>query len=128
MWLALGELIRRACSMYHAGNSSDAGELIRASLPGMIDRWNRLSPLSGEEKKRRLFSLFIEEGRRAGEPALAQKLLVQHMRVQEARNLRTRQILSSAGPMVETIRLMEEGPDLCNAETSRDEAVLALEH
>ena len=99
-WISLAESFRRACSLYHEGFESDAMKLAQDELPQLIAQWSNASSLAGGEKRQRLISLFIEEGRRIGEVSLVQKMLSAHINAQAFQNRKTREMLVSGVGMV----------------------------
>ena len=65
--------------------------MLKEDLPSLIADWSEGSGLDGSSRKRRLLSLFMEEGRRVGEISLLQKMISAEMNVQSAltRNARS---------------------------------------
>lgn len=92
-WMNLSDTFRHACSLYHNGKEADAMRLAQEQLPALIEQWSEASHLSGSARRLRLMSMFVEEGRKVGESALAQKMLSSYMSSQALLNRRTKEML-----------------------------------
>ena len=96
-WVNLCMTFRRACALYHKGDSREALRVASAELPALIERWGELSGLGGSARRLRLMSMFVEEGRKAGEGALAQKMFYAYTNSRDELNRETREILKMGG-------------------------------
>jgi hypothetical protein len=98
----------RACSMYHDGLETEAMKMAGALLPDLFSRWSRVSHLDAVEKRNRIVSLFIEEGKRVGEPDLVNKIIFARMNSREALHRTACEYLSGGG-LVGKISVVESG-------------------
>lgn len=109
-WVNLADAFRRACALYHKGRESEAMKIAREELPGLIDQWSEASGMNAATRRIRLMSMFVEEGRKVGEIALAQKMLSAYMSSQALSNRMAKEMLKSNHGFVGGIRLVEKAP------------------
>jgi hypothetical protein len=98
----------RACSMYHDGLETEAMRMVGSLLPDLFSRWSRVSCLDASERHNRIVSLFVEEGRKVGEPDLVNKIIFARMNSREAMRRTACEYLSGGG-LVGKISMVESG-------------------
>jgi hypothetical protein len=109
-WMNLADAFRRACALYHKGRESDAMKIAHEELPELIDQWSEVSGMNVATRRIRLMSMFVEEGRKVGEVALAQKMLSAYMSSQALSNRKAKEMLQSGQGFVGGIRLVQKAP------------------
>jgi hypothetical protein len=109
-WVNLCMTFRRACALYHKGDSHAALRIASEELPALVEHWGELSGLNGSARRLRLMSMFVEEGRKAGEGALAQKMFYAYTNSRDELNRETREILRTGGGLSGGIRRIPEVP------------------
>jgi hypothetical protein len=90
-------VLKRACAMHHEGLETEAIQMAGALLPDLFERWSRLCPLNASEKRSRIISLLIEEGKKAGEPDLVSKIIFSRMNSRAALRKTACEYLSCGG-------------------------------
>jgi hypothetical protein len=90
-------VLARACEMYHDGMEKEAMRMAGALLPDLFSRWSKVSPLASAEKRSRIISLLVEEGKRAGEPDLVNKIIFSRMNSRAARHRTVCEQISGGG-------------------------------
>jgi|GEM_PF-5917758 hypothetical protein len=107
-WELLREAFRKVCALRQAAEA--VPESLRADVSRLIALWSDLCRLSPAEKRLRLIAMFDEEGRRAGVPDLARRMLSARATMHRENLSRTRAALLSGGGLSGEIRLVEEWP------------------
>jgi hypothetical protein len=107
-WNEIAVALRRACTLYQAGDEADAMTMAKSRLPELIGRWSDACGLSATAQKQRLMSLFADEGRRAGEPSLIYKMLHARQTTMDTLNRQARDLLLSGSALRGAIHLREE--------------------
>ncbi len=78
-WEEIKRHFRRACLLRQEGRHEEAAQIMRETLPPVIEQWNTRCPDSPMEKRHRLEALFAEEMKRVEDACFIQETLLSRL-------------------------------------------------